>query len=243
MSDLFNTLEEVKNDIKSAIETKGGVISGGLSTYASSINSIVGGIVIKMPVNTKFMYSTFQYIPQLDTSGYTNMSRMFSNCSSLVSVPALDTHNVTDMSYMFCQCSAITTVPYLDTAAVTDVSGMLSNCSSLVSVPTLDIGNVKYVTAGSNLGMFANCTALTDIGGLIDFGKSIASDILNSTEGTNGGMFYKCRNISRQSCINIFNNLYRVYNLKIAFESAVLNRLQDEDIAIATNKGWTISSY
>jgi hypothetical protein len=144
---------------------------------------------------------------------------------------------------MFNWCSAITTVPYLDTAAVTDMSGMFSNCTSLVSVPTIDAGNVKYTSAGSNLGMFTNCIALTDVGGLIDFGKSVSSDRLNLVEGTNSGMFYKCKNISRQSCINIFNNLYKVYNLKLAFESAVLNRLQDEDIAIATNKGWTIKSY
>lgn len=243
MSDLFNTLEAVKNDIKTAIVTKGGIISGGLSTYASSINTIDGGAAIKIPINTKFSHSTFQYIPQLDTSGYTDMNNMFSHCSSLVSVPTLDTHNATDMRYMFNWCSALTAAPYLDTTEVTDTSGMFANCPSLVSVPTIAAGNIEYVTSGSNLGMFANCTALTDIGGLVDFGKSIVSNRLNSYEGTNSGMFYKCRNISRQSCINIFNNLYNVYNLKLTFESAVLTRLRDEDIAIATNKGWTITSY
>jgi len=44
----------------------------------------------------------------------TNMSYMFSRCSSLSSIPDIskwDTNNVTDMSYMFGGCSSLSSLP------------------------------------------------------------------------------------------------------------------------------------
>src|SRR5574344_1421670 len=61
---------------------------------------------------------------------------LFSNYSG-TSVDGLisysDTENVTNMSYMFSYCSSLTTIPQLDTSNVTDMSSMFSNCSKLTT--------------------------------------------------------------------------------------------------------------
>ena len=47
----------------------------------------------------------------LDTSKVTSMSRMFSSCSSLITIPLLNTSSCTDMSNMFNSCFNLTSMP------------------------------------------------------------------------------------------------------------------------------------
>lgn len=42
-----------------------------------------------------------------NTTGVTNMTSMFRNCSSLTNVPLFDTNSATNMSYMFKDCTAV----------------------------------------------------------------------------------------------------------------------------------------
>ena len=63
-----------------------------------------------------------------------DMSEMFSGCSTLLSVPdisKLNINNVTDMSEMFDSCSSLSSLPYIsnwNTNNVTDMSGMFCIC-------------------------------------------------------------------------------------------------------------------
>ena len=50
---------------------------------------------------------TLVFAPMVDTSNVTNMSNMFSSCSSLTTIPQLDTSNVTNMTHMFSSCSKL----------------------------------------------------------------------------------------------------------------------------------------
>ena len=103
-------------------------------------------------------------VSNFDTKNVTNMSGMFSHCSTLTTLDLsnFDTKNVTNMSEMFRGCSALTTldVSNFDTQNVTDMSEMFSNCSALT---TLDLSNfdTKNVTTMGN--MFMGCEALTTI--------------------------------------------------------------------------------
>jgi surface protein len=92
------------------------------------------------------------------SSAVTNMSSMFSGCSSLVSVPLFNTAAVTNMSSMFQSCRSLVSVPLFNTAAVTNMGSMFSGCSFLVSVPLFNTGAVT----GMN-NMFQSCTALTTV--------------------------------------------------------------------------------
>ena len=98
------------------------------------------------------------YLPKIDTSAKTDMSNMFSSCSSLVSIPQLNTANVTNMSNMFSSCSSLVSIPQLNTANVMNMSNMFYYCHSLVSIPQLNTANVTNMS-----NMFYYCHSLVSI--------------------------------------------------------------------------------
>lgn len=100
----------------------------------------------------------------LDTSGVTDMSWMFANCTSLetVDLSGFDTSNVTDMEFMFLNCSSLKEldVSGFDTSNVTHMLAMFARCSSLTS---LDLSNFDTSNAIYMDGMFDECTSLTSL--------------------------------------------------------------------------------
>lgn len=93
-----------------------------------------------------------------NTTGITNMSRMFMSCVDLATVQLFDTSKVTNTDGMFSVCSSLITVPLYDTSNVTNMDGMFSSCESLTSVPLFDTSNVT-----SMQGTFVSCESLTVI--------------------------------------------------------------------------------
>ena len=67
----------------------------------------------------------------------TDMSFMFSGCSSLSNIPNIskwNTNKVINMSSMFCECSSLSNLPDIskwNTNNVTDMNSIFSGCSSL----------------------------------------------------------------------------------------------------------------
>ena len=171
------------------------------------------------PKNTKdwFNYSkvkTINNIEKLDTSNVTDMTGMFSNCSSLteLDVTHFDTSNVTNMSYMFYNCSSLTEldVTNFDTSNVTDMTSMFYNCSGLTKLDVthfntsnvkgmrhmfyncsgltkLDVTNFDTSKVTSMKHMFAFCSGLTDLD-VTNFDTSNVTDMSN--------MFYNCRGLT-----------------------------------------------
>jgi surface protein len=139
-AEYLTQLIDSKSDMKSAIESKGVAVTGGLSTYADAISKIIADGSDPYSVgNLKFGYSDFEYAPYIDV--YTNVSFLFDNCHKLINIPYLDTSDVRYMHYMFQNCSSLTTIPQLNTSSVIDMSGMFSGCTSLTSIPQLDTSN------------------------------------------------------------------------------------------------------
>ena len=99
-----------------------------------------------------------------DTSQVTDMSQMFSGCTSLASldVSHFDTSKVTDMSYMFSGCSGLASLDLsnFDTSQVTNMSNMFNYCTSLTS---LDLSNFNTSQVTTMDGMFIGCESLRDI--------------------------------------------------------------------------------
>ena len=100
----------------------------------------------------------------LNTREVTDMTSMFSGCSSLTSLDLshFDTSNVTDMRSMFSECSSLTSldVSNFNTSNVTDMSRMFSVCSLLTSLD-LSSFNTSQVTNMSD--MFSRCLSLTSL--------------------------------------------------------------------------------
>ena len=82
----------------------------------------------------------------------TDISDMFSCCSSLSSLPDIskwNTSNVTDMNKMFYECSSLSSLPDIskwNTSNVTDMSYMFCKCSLLTSLPKISRWNTSNVT-------------------------------------------------------------------------------------------------
>ena len=178
--------------------------------------------------------TSLETIPLLNTSNVTDMGSMFNNCLKLETIPLLDTSNVTNMYSMFGSCSRLKTIPPLNTSKVTNMSYMFYYCSSLETIPLLDFSSVTNI---DNLFGYSNITTLTDLGGFknlkIDWGSNYGLALLP--------------NLTYQSIMNVINNLYdfrangetTTRTLKINSNTYAL--LSEEDIAVASAKGWTIS--
>jgi len=229
----INILVEVKSDIKSALEEHNITINGGLITYADKIRELPPLVNVFFPTlvsqKAKFGYSGFTTIPEIETSNYTDMSYMFYFCQNLETIPLIDTSNVTNMRCMFWACTSLTEIPQLDTSNVTDMNGMFSQCYNLQYVPLLDASNVEDVGQ-----WFFNVASYVECDGFINLGKKS-----NFTDVDISNL----RSIN--SVRNIFKNLYdrtsAGYNVKnILVSKKVGEQLSSSDIAIATNKGWTV---
>ena len=172
-------------------------------------------------------------IPQLNTSNVTNMYSMFYNCDKLVTIPQLDTSKVTNMNSMFSDCGDLITIPQLDTSNVTDMYGLFRGCSRLVSIPLLDCSKVTSIGSILNPSYYGDHIYLTYMGGF----KNLKADL----------DLQKAPNLTVQSLMNVINNLYdfrangasTTRTLKIGTTN--LNKLTDEQKAVATNKGWSLT--
>ena len=97
----------------------------------------------------------------------TDMSDMFSGCSSLLYLPDIskwNTNNITDMSYMFNQCSSLSKLPDIskwNTNNVTNMSYMFGGCLSLSILPKISKINTSNVTVMSYI--FSECSSLISL--------------------------------------------------------------------------------
>lgn len=184
-----------------------------------------------------FSYCTsLTTIPQLDFGSLTITKSMFYGSSSLSSVPLFDTSKVTNADSMLYSCSSLTSVPQFDFSSLTNATSMLYGTTKLQSVPLLDFGNVTTITRFFSYSDNGN---ITDLGGF----KNLKVD-WNDNYG-----LYRCPNLTHESLINVITNLYdfrgngdttTTKTLKINAKSMTL--LSDDDKAIATNKGWTLTT-
>ena len=173
-------------------------------------------------------------IPLFDTSNVTDMGHMFEDCKNLETIPKLDTSKVTNMWSTFENCTSLTTIPQLDTSSVTEMTYAFANCSSLKSLPELDFGGMTDSDITYIFGQ-VNLPTLTDLGGFRGLAVSL----------------YHCLNylpnLTVQSIMNVIDCLHGYlgggdYPVRRYLELGPtnLNKLTDEQKAVATNKGWTL---
>lgn len=188
----------------------------------------------------KFGYSTFTQIPSIfDFSNVTNMSYMFSYCSSLTSVPLFNTSNVTNMENAFRNTESLNSIPQFDTSNVKYMS-YLFYYSNIVTIPEL---NCESVDSMSNA--FYNCKQLSYVGGFKNLGKyqSIAE-----YQNDMSVWLPNSNLLTYESCMNIINSVYDMtsfdyrYAATIKFHATPYSLLSTSDIAIATAKGWSVVS-
>ena len=179
-------------------------------------------------------------IPQINTSSGKSFSRTFNSCTKLRAVPLIDTSEATTVTYLFANCKALTEIPAIDIGNATTTTYMFQNCTNLITVPMLDLSEANQVT-----NMFQNCTALTNLGGLKNLGQAYLTS--SSANYSNYKLdLSACTLLTHDSLMNIINNLYDIKSKGCKTQTLVLGanniaKLSSDEIAIATNKGFTIS--
>lgn len=239
----------------------------GMKCSYSSFKTLPSWVDLNGMTDYSYMFtdSKIEEAPYIDTSKAVSMRKMYANCFNITSVPLYDVKNATDLTGMFSNtqnlqyipnfelgtnvniselaygCNKITKFPQLDTSGVVNMQSMVYGCTSLTELPALDASNIDVNTYNSaSLIGYTELKNLTKAGGLIGLRRKIDD---------NYG-WVKCPNLDYESCINILNGLFDFTGNgitpnsnegKLKVHQNFLTAVGDE-ISIATNKGWTITS-
>lgn len=209
--------------------------------------------------NVTTMQATFNYctnLTELDLSNFntgnvTNMNNMFANCGKLktLNISSFNTSKVTNMSSMFAT-NKITNIDLssFDTSNVTNMSQLFYACSSLTS---LDISNFDASQVNTISGIFEQNENLTNLSFMTNLGKGYTTPSNNWSSYTLD--LSSCEKLTHESLMSVINNLYdlnlthdvanggTLYRQKLVLGSTNLAKLTEDEIAIATNKGWNVS--
>lgn len=157
----------------------------------------------------------------------------FRGCTSLKSVDLSNFYvgDSQNMTYMFAECQFLTSLDLssFDTSKVTDMAYMFYNCMSLTSLDlsSFDTSNVTYMYQP-----FGYCSKLTNV----IWGNNWASNSAITSFDVSS-----CP-LSHDSCLDLFNKLAtKSSNATLKLSTTTKGYMSEEEIAIATNKGWTVS--
>lgn len=207
--------------------------------------------------DTRYLFSNNCRIDQVSEIlnlciGVIDSSYMFYLSTNLTSVDlsSFDTSNVTNMERMFFNCKKIESLDLssFKTIMIKNLSYFFYYCTSLVNLDlsSFDASNVTDVSY-----IFAGCDNLTNL----KFGKNLGKGYTQRSTNYNN---YKldlssCKLLTHESLMSVINNLYdlnltykvtgggKLYRQSLVLGATNLAKLTEEEIAIATNKGWTVS--
>lgn len=195
-----------------AHDKTGAPITGTMTSGGES-SDIPGIQSIKFNGSLKYLMFTFD--------GMTDLT--------YVDLSSIDSSKVEDMTGLFNNCTNLTSLDltYLDTSKVIYFSSMFSGCTKLVS---LDISSWDTSNSDPENGidkMFDYCINLTN---------------LNSCPFYYSINFYESEKLTHGSLMSIINNLATVASSQtLTIGQTNIKKLTSDEIAIATNKGWTVA--
>ena len=172
----YNNLLNTRNKYiksKSIIYLPKIIDMSGIFNWCSSLKSLPDDITKFNTINTKYMY------------------KLFSGCSSLLSLPDIskwNTSNVEDMGSMFYECSSLLSLPEIskwNTGNVEDMDNIFSFCSSLTSLP--DISKWKINKVNNMNEMFWECSRLISLPDISKWNTNNVTEI--------SGMFFGCSSL------------------------------------------------
>ena len=164
----------------------------------------------------------FKYFQFDSTSNTSIFSDAWYDCQSLTEFPLIDTSKGTNFEQAWYGCSSLTEFPALDLSKGTAFARAWAECTSLTKLPLLDL------SAGTDFTQtWAGCSSLTTLGGFGAIKESID--------------LYSCTKLTVESIMNVINQAATVTGKTMNFGSTNLNKLTDEQKAVATSKGWTLA--
>lgn len=184
----------------------------------------------------------FEKIKNFNTSNVILMNNMFSGCLAATNLD-LSNYNmnkVTNSSNMFYDARNLVNLSLPDTPEVTNMSSMFYSCRALIDLQELNCQKVINVS-----NMFNSASKLANLGGLKNLGQAYlttaAANYNNYTLNLSS-----CSQLTHDSLMNVINNLYDIAakgcnTQKLVLGSTNIAKLTAEEIAIATDKGFSVS--
>ena len=185
-----------------------------------------------------YLFKNCQNLTSLKLSGWNtsmavNMSEMFYGCRKLTSLDlsGWNTSKVTYMGSMFNSCTSLTSldISHFNTSNVENMSGMFSSCQKLTSLNLSGLNTSNVLSMGS---MFFNCKSLETINcnGLQLPNTNLLNTRLDSAT-----------KLTVDSIVGLLNALPTTTNdYSFQIGQTNINKLSEEQKAIATNKGWQL---
>ena len=140
----------------------------------------------------------------------------------------LNVSNSTDIGALVRDCYKLKTLKLHNTSKANSFYFMCANCFSLITIDALDFDNATNI-----LGIFNGCYSLQNI------------DEVRNIKIT--GLTFSNSSLNHETLLRILNALYD-YSIQeleephqLTLGNINLNKLTDEEKAIATEKGWTLS--
>ena len=252
----FTTLVPKVKDIQGGID-----INDYFETNSTQVSSYenVGAwyLLVKKLPSIKHTGSSKYYLfrefkgEELDTLNFTfpsgtDLQAMCYYCSNLkkINMSNMISENISNCYMTFSSCSKLETIIFPDDIGTkfgaTNIAQMFRACTNLTTLPLINASNVINI-----YWLFYQTKNITNLGGFRNLGEAYLT-----TQSVN----YKdyrldlspCSLLTKQSIINVLNNLYDIASKGCNTQSIVLGstniaKLTEDEIAIATNKGWTVS--
>lgn len=219
----------------------------GVDGFSKVVTNVVPSRLVKsstLKVTNDCIVNGYWAGELVDVSKVTNMSNMFLSCSQLQSlnVSNWDVSGVTTMGYMFQGCSSLQTldVSNWNVSKVTNTSYMFSICSQLHS---LDVSNWDVSNVTTMVTMFYSCSSLQSLIGNLTIDDVLANNI-GALNGLKVALSLNKTILDRASLRAVINGLADLTGQTaqtLTLGATLLAKLTEEDIAIATNKNWTIA--
>ena len=186
-------------------------------------------------------------ITLLNFGTYTRAINLFKDFQGLKKAPYIDTSAVnSSASSMFYNCQSLKEIPQYDTKKFTSCDSIFYNCISLETIPELDFSRCLMI-----YNAFYNCSKLTNLGGFLNLGKGYTYKTNNYRNYTLDLSYSPL--LTHDSLMNVINDLYdlnltynvagggTLYTQQLILGSTNIAKLTAEEIAIATNKGFSVS--
>lgn len=220
-------------------------------------NLDISNFNVKNVLDVSSMFNSCSSLKNLNLGSFnakkcSSFSGMFASCSQLseLNLNNFNTSSGTKMDSMFNGCSGLTNLNLssFDTSNVTNMFHMFYGCKNLINldISSFDTSNVIGVSY-----MFQNCNSLTNLNFCTNLGKGYK-------QKTNNYSSYKLdlsysTLLTHESLMSVINNLYdlnlaynvagggTLYRQGLVLGSTNLAKLTEEEIAIATDKGWNVT--
>jgi len=191
-------------------------------------------------------------ISTIDLSKVINAEYLCYSCKNLQSI-TLDFNNASNLlriGNMISNCQKLTLleIKNLNTSNIQNFSYAIYNCQTL---KILDLSEWNFENARNISNFLGYCPELTTLVFGVNLGKGYTNRVSNSS--TLKFDVSRSTKLTHDSLISIFNNLYdlnltydvanggTLYTQQLVIGSDNIKKVSQEEIQIATNKGWTVS--